>query len=190
MIDPANLTVRDLLPDDWQAMDKAVGDALRDDSALQKAHFPPALSSAVANRVMGAVVGALDVKVLGLLADAWAKAREVHQYRTPDATHPPDATTTLFLGEHELSADLHPVAQLDFSSVSHLTMRFTLSVSAKLRAAQLTIRNGHIIQIGKSDGSVSAKLKYGGVPLHKELRSQDWVLVGDHILTEPGIAIP
>ena len=190
MIDPAEMTVRDLLPDDWRAMDKTVGDALRDDPALQKAHFPAGVSGAISNRVAGAVAGVLDVKILTLLANAWAKAREVHQYRTPDATHPADATTTLFLGEHELSADLHPVAQLDFSGVSHLTMRFTVSVSAKLRAAQLSIRNGHIIEIGKSDGSVSAALKYGGVPLHKELRSQDWVLVGDHVLAEPGIAIP
>lgn len=190
MIDPAVLTVRDLLPADLQAMDKSVADALRDNPELQKAHFPAGVSGAIANRVTGAVAGVLDVKILTLLADAWAKAREVHQYRTPDASHPVDATTTLFLGEHELSADLHPVAQLDFSSVTHLTMRFTVSISAKLRAAQLTIRNGHIVEIGKSDGSVSATLKYGGVPLHTALRSQEWVLIGDHMLAEPGIPIP
>jgi hypothetical protein len=190
MIDPAELTVRDLLPDDLQAMDKAVGDALRNDPALQKAHLPGGLTGPIADRVAGAVVGVLDVKILSLLADAWAKAREIRQYRTPDATHPADATTTLFLGEHELSADLHPVAQLDFSNVSHLTMRFTVTISARLRAAQLSIRNGHIIEIGKSDGSVSVAMKYGGVPLHKALRSQDWVLLRDHMLAEPGIAIP
>jgi hypothetical protein len=190
MIDPAELTVRDLLPADMHAMDKTVGDALRDDPALQKAHLPGGLTGPIADRVVGAVTGVLNVKILTLLADAWAKAREIRGYRTPDATHPADTTTTLFLGEHELSADLHPVAELDFSSVSHLTLRFTVTVSARLRAAQLSIRNGHIIEIGKTDGSVSATLKYGGVPLHKELRSQDWVLVGDHVLAEPGIAIP
>ena len=190
MIDPAELSVRDLLPDDMHAMDKTVGDALRNDPALQEAHFPGGLTGPIADRVAGAVTGVLDVKILTLLADAWAKAREIHGYRTPDATHPADTTTTLFLGEHTLSADLHPVAQLDFSGVSHLTMRFTVTVSARLRAAQLSIRNGHIVEIGKTDGSVSVALKYGGVPLHKELRSQDWVLVGDHVLAEPGIAIP
>lgn len=190
MIDPAELTVRDLLPDDLQAMDKAVGDALRNDPALQKAHMPGGLTGPIADRVAGAVVGVLDIKVLKLLADAWAKAREIRQYRTPDATHPADAVTTLFLGEHELSTDLHPVAELDFSSVSHLTMRFTVTVAARLRCAQLSIRNGHIIEIGKSDGSVSATLKYGGVPLHKEVRTRDWELTKDHVLAEPGIAIP
>lgn len=190
MIDSADLTVRDLLPDDMKAMDKAVGKALHDDAALREAHLPAALAGPIAERVTGAVAEALDFKILPLVAYAWARAREIHQYRTPDAVHPPDATTTLFLGEHEVSAELHPEAVIDIAGIGALTMKFTLVLAARMRAAQLTIRGGHIIQIGRSDGSVSAQLKCGGVPLHKGLRSRDWVLVGDHMLAAPGIVIP
>jgi len=190
MTDPADLTVRDLLPDDMKAMDKAVGKALHDDATLREAHLPAALAGPIAERVTAAVADALDFKILPLVAYAWARAREIHNYRTPDAAHPPDATATLFLGEHEVSAELHPEAVVDVAGIGALTMKFTLVLAARMRAAQLTIRGGHIIQIGKTDGSVSAQLKYAGVPLHKGLRSRDWVLVGDHMLAAPGILIP
>ncbi|GAA0303781.1 hypothetical protein GCM10009087_12060 [Sphingomonas oligophenolica] len=190
MADPADLTVRELLPDDMKAMDKAVGKLLHDDTTLREAHLPAALNGPIAERVTAAVADALDFKVLPVVAYAWARAREIHRYRTPDAGLPADATATLFLGEHEVSAELHPQAVIDIAGVGNVTMKFTLVVAARMRAAQLSIRRGHIIRIGKTDGSVSAQLTYGGVPLHKGLRSRDWVLVGDHALAEPGILIP
>lgn len=189
MTDPADLTVRDLLPDDMRTMDRAVGKALHDDAAMRDAHLPAAMAGSIAERVTSAVVDALDFRIMPLVAYAWARAREIHRYRTPDAAHPPDATATLFLGEHEVSAELHPEAVIDVAGIGAVTMKFTLVLAARMRAAQISIRGGHIIQIGKTDGSVSALLKYGGVPLHKGLRSRDWVLVGDHALAAPGILI-
>ena len=190
MTDLADLTVRDLLPDDMRTMDRAVGKALHDDATVRGAHLPAAMAGSIADRVTGAVVDALDFRIMPLVAFAWARAREIHRYRTPDAAHPPGATTTLFLGEHEVSAELHPEAVIDVAGIGAVTMKFTLVLAARMRAAQISIRGGHIIQIGKTDGSVSALLKYGGVPLHKGLRSRDWLLVGDHSLADPGILIP
>ena len=138
----------------------------------------------------GAIAGALDVDVFEILAGAWAKARELHEYSTAAGKHPAGETSTVFLGEHELAAELHPTVELTFAAVSHVSLKFTLHLAARLRAAQLTIRNGHIIEIGRCDGSVSAQLKYGETPLHDELKSKDLPLIPSLPLPEPGVRIP
>ncbi len=184
------LTVRDLLPTRFEHMDEAIKGELTDNSALQTAGFPKALTGAVADRAAGAIAGALDVDVFEILAGAWAKARELHEYSTAAGKHPPGETSTVFLGEHELAAELHPTVELTFAAVSHVSLKFTLHLAARLRAAQLTIRDGHIIEIGQCDGSVSAQLKYGDVPLHDKLKSKDLPLIPGHPLPEPGIRIP
>lgn len=183
------LTLRDLLPTEFKRMDEVVKSELHRDSALQKA-FPTALTGVVADKAAGAVLGVLNIDVFGLLAGAWAMARELHPYSTAAGKHPPDETATLFLGEHELAAELHPSVELTFGAIGHFSLKFTLKLAARLRAAQLTIRNGHIIEIGRCDGSVSAQLKYGETPLHDELKSKDLPLIPSLPLPEPGVRIP
>src|SRR5690349_14798486 len=100
------LIVRDLLPTQFKRMDEVVKAELRGDSALQAAGFPKSLSGVVADRAASAVLGVLQIDAFELLASAWAKARELHEYSTAAGKHPPDEVATLFLGEHELAAEL------------------------------------------------------------------------------------
>jgi hypothetical protein len=185
-----DLTVRDLLPTKFKRMDEVVEDELRRDGALRAARYPNGLNVVVADRATNAVAEVLDIDVFEILAGAWAKARELHEYSTSVGKHSSEETATLFLGEHELSADLHPKVELTFGSVSHVSLAFTLRLTATLRAARLVIRDGCIIEIGRCDGSVSAQLKYGDIPLHDKLKSKDLPLIPGGPLPPPGVRIP
>jgi hypothetical protein len=69
-------------------------------------------------------------------------------------------------------------------------LAFTLRLTATLRAARLVIRDGCIIEIGRCDGSVSAQLKYGDIPLHDKLKSKDLPLIPGRPLPPPGVKVP
>jgi len=190
MSETAGLTVRDLLPSRLKKMDDAVKGEIRGDAALKAGGFPLALSGTIADRTAAAVAQTLDVDVIGLLAHAWAKAWELHEYSAEVGKHPPDEVNTLFLGEHELSQELRPSAVLSFGAFSRITMEFTVEVAARLKAAQLTVQAGRIIEIGECQGSVSAQFKFAGIPLHDDLESKSLPLVPSYHLPAPGLKIP
>lgn len=185
----AELTVRDLLPTRFKRLDEVVEAEVQRDNALHTAGFPKALTGVVAERAASTVGGVLNIDVFELMAGAWAKARELHEYSTAAGKHPPEETSTLFLGEHELAAQLHPLADVTFGAVSHIRLKFTLRLAARVQEAQLTIRNGHIIKIGRCDGSVSAQLKYGEIPLHDKLTSKALPLIPSAPLPGSGVVI-
>lgn len=190
MSETAGLTVRDLLPSRLKKMDDAVKGEIGGDAALKAAGFPMALSGAIADRTADAVAKTLDVDVVGVLAHAWAKAWELHEFSEAAGKHPSDEVDTLFLGEHELSQELRPCAVLSFGAFSRITMEFTVEVAAKLKAAQLTVQAGRIIEIGECEGSVSAEFKFAGIPLHDELESKPLTLIQSYHLAAPGLKIP
>jgi hypothetical protein len=190
MSEVAGLTVRDLLPTRLRKMDDAVKGEIRDDAALQAAHFPLVLSGSIADKTAEAVANTLNVDVIGVLAHAWSKAWELHEYSEAAGKHPSDEVDTLFLGTHELSQELRPCAVLSFGAFSRITMEFTVEVAAKLKTAQLTVQAGRIIEIGECEGSVSAKFKFAGIPLHDALESKPLPLVPNYHLPAPGLKIP
>lgn len=190
MADLAQLTIRDLFPERSRRLDDVVGSAIRDDRALKGAHVPKAIIGVAADKVEAAVAGSLDINVLALLVGAWSKAREIEAYSTRAGLHPADETTTLFLGEHELKVVLHPLADLKFGAISGFRLEFAVTMSAKLRAAQLTIRGGRILEVGRCDGSASLQMTYGVLPIVKKVMTEPVMLAKSFALEPPGIEIP
>lgn len=190
MSETAGLTVRDLLPARLKRMDEVVKGEIGRDAALKTAGFPLGLSGQIADRTAQAVTGALKIDVIELLAQAWAKAWELHEYSESAGKHSPDEVSTLFLGEHKLTQDLHPSAVLSFGAFSRITMEFTVEVAAHLKTAQLTIHAGRIIEIGACEGSVSAEFKFAKLPLHDALESKALTVLESYHLPAPGLKIP
>jgi len=109
---------------------------------------------------------ALDCDLFGILAKAWAGANELSEY-ADETKHPPDEKSTLVLDPHDLTVAVHPVVEVDFDVIGKITLRFDLELAAHFQLAQITIKGGHIIQIGKADASVSGKLSYAGAQLYE-----------------------
>ncbi len=187
MPDDYGCRVRDLLPDRFDDMDKVVAEEMR--SAEGGGGGLPALAMRVAgDKAADAVKDALDCDLFETLAKAWSKARELHEYKDRKK-HPPGERSTVFLGEHKLSAKLHPVLDLKFAALGHARLRFTVELKAKFRCADLTIQDGRIVEIGAGDCQATAQLKYGATNLHKELKSRQVTLTGPRVLPAPGLAI-
>ena len=190
MADLTQLTIRDLLPDRSKHMDDIVGAAIRDDRALKDAHFPKAITGVVAGKVKEAVADELNINVLTLLVGAWSKAREIEGYSMRASRHPAQEATTLFLGEHELNVVLHPLAMLKFGAISEFRLDFTVTLSAMLKVAQLTIRGGHILEVGRCEGSAGVQMSYGVLPLSKKLATHPIALARSFVIAPPGFKIP
>lgn len=180
------MSVADLLPAHLDHLDAALE---REKAAnAQLASLPAIASGIVGERVDAAVREALSCDVFQVLAGAWAKARELHDYA--DVTkHPTDETSTMFLGEHGLGVDLHPTVDVTITGLGTFELRFTLTLQAALRMAELTIRNQHIVQLGKCDAALQSVLKYGDIPLHEPLQSRRVTLSTPLAFAAPGIPI-
>ena len=127
---------------------------------------------------------ALDFDVFILLAQAWAKARELHAC----VGKPADETTVISLGAHDLKHAVYPDLILDFGTPPHPTVRFTVEVAAHFEGAVLSIRNGHITSVETGNASATAEFKYKTVRLHKE-ESPKVKISGTHVFAAPGIRI-
>jgi hypothetical protein len=185
---PTGLSVADLLPDKLHDLDAAIQHEKAANADLARSNLPAMAMGVVGERVDGAVREALSCDVFRLLAEAWAKARELHEYADP-AKHPPGETSSLFLGEHALSIDLHPTVDVSISGVAKFELRFTLQLAAALRLAEVTIRDAHIIEIGKCDGELKAVLKYADIDLHDPLKSRRVTLTSPLAFAAPGVPI-
>jgi hypothetical protein len=184
----SGLSVADLLPDKLDHLDAAIERGRAQNPEPGKADLPAVARGVVGERVEAAVRQTLHFDVFRLLAEAWAKARELQEYADP-AKHPPGETSTLFLGEHPLSVDVHPTVDVTISGLAKFELRFTLELEALLRLAEVTIKGGHITQIGNCDAELRAVLKYGEVPLHEPLKSRRVTLTKPIVLAAPGVAI-
>jgi hypothetical protein len=189
MIDLAALTVRDMLPRDLRKIDKEVAERLDDAAERGMGRVPRALSGPIAERINTEVLRTLDIRLLPIIANAWSKATEIRRYRSTEAEADGHQSTTLFLGEHDLTATLHPRVTVEFSGAEAFEIPFDLTIGADLKIAQLTIRAGHIVEVGRCEGAMHAQLACGGLPLHDELRSEYYPLSESWVLPPPGIRI-
>jgi hypothetical protein len=188
MTETYGCSVRELLPDDFNRMDEVIKDGLNLASGEAPTTLPRVAMEVVESKAVEAVRDALDVDIFELLARAWGKARELHEF-TDREKYPPEKTYTAFLGEHDLSTEVHPVLILTIGRLEGPRVRLTVELTAHFRLAELSIREGHIIAVGAGDGSVGAQLKYKDVPLHKELKSTPVKLSKALRLQPPGLAI-
>ena len=188
MADDYGCKVRELLPDRFEEMDVILKENLGKDSGAGGSGLPGFALRMAGEKVTGAICDSLDCDVFEILAKAWVKARELHEFKDP-AKHPPGETSSVFLGDHKLSAQIHPVLDVSIATFARTKLRFTVELTARFKSAELSIRDGRIVAIGAGDGSASAQLKYGATKLHKELKSKDITLLSPRLLPEPGLAI-
>ena len=186
--DPAGVKLSDLIPVDLDRLDQALQRQRAANAELARTNLPKMAAGVLDQKVDEAVRGALDCDVFGLLAQAWAKARELHEF-TDEAAHPPDEVSTMFLGEHSLSVEAHPTVDVVIGQLARFSLVFTVELEAAFRLAELTIQAKHIKQIGKCDCELSAVLKYDDVELHKPLKSKHIALTGAMVFAAPGVPI-
>jgi hypothetical protein len=179
--------VRDLLPDRFDGIDAVVAGELKD-AQEGRASLPGIALKMAGDKATGAIKDALDCDVFQILANAWCKARELHEY-TDAKTHPPEETNSVFLGDHKLAASVHPILDLSVAAIGRAKLRFTVEVSAKFKSADLTIRGGRITGIAAGECWATAQLKYGSAKLHNELASKHMKLAGPITLPAPGLQI-
>ncbi len=187
MSDDYGCRVRDLLPDRFDEMDKVVAEEMKTAEGGQ-AGLPAFALRMAGDKAAGAVKSALDCDLFETLAQAWRKAGELREYKDP-AKHPPGERSSVFLGEHKLSAKLHPVLDLKVAALGQARLRFTVELKAKFRCADLTIQDGRIVEIGAGDCQATAQLKYRDTNLHKELKSKQVTMTRPRILEPPGLEI-
>src|SRR5262245_19877299 len=180
--------VADLLPDRFDHLDEVIKAGLADDSAEARPTIQSFAWQIIQSKAAEAVRDALDADVFELLARAWCVARELHEF-TDRRKYPPDKDSTVFLGDHQVSTEVHPVLAVTVGSIETARLRFTVKLTAHFRSAALSIRDGHITAIEAGDCAVAAQLKYKDIKLHKELESRNVKLPGRLRLKPPGLEI-
>ena len=184
MAETSGYTIRQLLPEDFRSVGKALDQAHRDDPDLKSEKLPGMALRVAGERATQVVRDTLDTDVFELIARAWAKALELHK-AADEADKSPDKTATVFLGKHEVSARVFPVVEVVFGVLGKLTLKLTLEFTATLELAEVTITDRHIVKIGRTEGHASAVLKYGEIDLHPELKSRKIPLHEGMVLKPP-----
>jgi hypothetical protein len=164
MADTGGVPMRDLLPASFGQMDAQLKKEIGANRDLAREHMPNLAVEVLGDKVSGALEQVLNVDVFELMANAWAKASELHEYKDPPKS---DEIATLFLDKHPLSSEMHPIVEVRIGRFTKWTLTFTLALEAEIQLVELTLHKGRITQIGKCDCQVSASLKYKDTPLHE-----------------------
>jgi hypothetical protein len=190
--DAATCTVTDLLPNKFEGMEAAVDEQIALDPELFRNRWPRMVHRIIVKRASGAILAALNKSVLLILPAAWSRAPELAEY-SDETKHPPGEETTLFLGEHKFEAYHTPILHLKILTFEKPLLRFKLILSSQVRAASITIRDGHIVSIGECDCAIEAELKHilnendptSESPFHLKLKSRELQLVEPYELKSP-----
>ncbi len=184
MADDYGASVADLLPGHFDKLAETVAEHVEQEPGGLGRIALGAIQSRAAEQLRGV----LAIDAFELIAKAWAAAREMHGY-ADSASHPKGRTETCYLGQHSLSAGVHPVLQITVAGMKLSPMRFTLLLSAQLRSAELSILDGAIVAAAPGDGSGTAVLKYRDIALHDPLPSRH-IRLPMRRTFEPGLRIP
>ena len=144
----------------------AEGDTPDEASALFGAELRDAKvdAGALLGSIRGQISGVLDIPVAEVMASAWAKARQLQEYRDPER-HPPGETSLLALAEHTITSSYAPSVELVLQG--KLVQRLTVEVRVELtvEALHLEIRDARIVAV------VPGRCQAGG-----RVSCQQWVL--------------
>jgi hypothetical protein len=187
MADSYGCPVRDLLPTRFRDLDDVARREIKNNPDLAGAGLGKIVIGIIGEKTTDAVRNSLDADALSLLAGGWAKAQELQEYADVTKHRGGEQSTLAFAG-HRLSYLAYPTAEVTVGALGKLKLRFTLELAANFRLAEITVRNGRIVEIGKSVCTLSAQLKYRDFPLHKP-RQKDFRLIAPMAL-DPGLLIP
>ena len=181
----SGLMVNELLPQTFNRMEGIVRDELSKDPAMGLA---TRVWELVGSTATGAIRSRLNFDIVELLARGWALARGLHEYKDPKK-HPRNESSIVYLGQHDMKTEVHPVLTLMIGPVQSPELRFTLEMKAHINSVALSIRDGHITGLGAGDCFVEAQLKYREIALHDPMKSRKVTLPGHHDFKAPGLAI-
>ena len=181
-----NLTLRRLLPDNYQHLDEAIEKYSRERPWTGQASVPNFLWQMLSDRVTAEIHSVLDGDVFGFLAAGWCKAREIRQSATKSLREP-DKPLPLVLGKHELSTGIRPVAVVTLGELGKTELPFDLVVKAKFEAVMITLKNGQLISAGSGDCEVSALLKFREHTLYDGASIKTRML--EPVTFDPGLVI-
>jgi hypothetical protein len=184
----SGIAVRDLLPAEIGRIEHTMQSELAKESKSGSTSLPAFAWRIAGTEATTAMKEALDGDVFSLLARGWSVARELAQYRD-QTKYPPGQKTIVYLGEHSLNTEVHPVLTLFVGPMQCKALRFTLELKATFRSAALLIQDAHITGLAAGDCFASAQLKYNDIALHDELTSKHLVLPGRLQFKSPGISI-
>ena len=179
------MTIGELLPVRIDHFQEAIALRLEDGDAGKR---PKLAWKTLEPQIVGGLRGALDVDVFACAAQAWCRARELHEYAA-GGEHPPQEHAVVFLGEHSFTWQAHPVLTVIVGPVTLKPCRLTLTLKGHVEAAELLIHNGRIQELRSGECSATVQLSYGEVPLHKELATKKIPLPGRHAFAAPGVRI-
>lgn len=173
MTEENGVALSELLPDAFSSLAGNIKDKLAHDDG-SKPNIPGFAWNIAASETATAIDGALDCDVYELLARGWCFADELRKYKN----QPPGTESIVYLGEHAMTTEVHPVLTLSIDSIPCRPIRFTVELKANFRTAAVLIADGNIVGMNTGDCFVSAQLKYGEVSLHDEVKSQHLTLPG------------
>jgi hypothetical protein len=148
----------------------------------------PTLPGFLKSQARDAIAKTLDIDVFEILAKAWGVARALREY-ADKTKHPPKEVSTLNLGKHEFTTNLHPVLTFQVGSFPPRPFEFSLELKVVVGMVTLEIQEQRICAVAAGDCRVTAQLKYKKVPLHTEKKSKALPLSARHVLEAPGILI-
>ena len=111
-------------------LDEVIKEGLDSESKEARPAIPRFAWQITHSKATQAVRDVLDGDVFELLARAWCVARELHEF-TDRGKYPPGKASTVFLGNHQVSTEVHPVLVVTVGSIEGPCLRFTLTLTAR-----------------------------------------------------------
>lgn len=137
----------------------------------------------MASKIGESIGAALDVDVLELIAEAWAKTDALRA----SVANPPEGPATpmhLYLAKHDVVCESQLKVALEFAGVPALTDHLDLRLKAMFEGVGVAIENGCIVAVDGGKGAAKVELLYSSASLLS--RSTDWVtLPGTWTLGRP-----
>jgi len=128
------------------------------------------------SKIDDGVRAALDVDVMEILAEAWAKTDDLRQAGGSEAA---SATPThLFLAKHDVVCDNQLKVALEFAGMPAITDHLDLRLTASFEGVGVTIEHGCIVAVDAGRGAAKAELLYSNARVLG--RSTDWVALPAH----------
>ncbi|MEO8748265.1 MAG: hypothetical protein ABI379_11515 [Rhodanobacter sp.] len=176
MTEENGVTVSELLPDSFSRLAQTMQDKVSKDDG-GSVSMPGFAWNFAASETTTEIRNALDCDVFALVARGWCFASELSKYKD-EAKYPAGTKSVVYLGEHALTTEVHPVLALSIGPIRCRPIRFTVELKANFLTAALLIVNGSIVGLDSGDCFVSAQLKYGEISLHDEVKSRHVPLPG------------
>jgi hypothetical protein len=173
---------------DAEALDRVREDAEKtlseEGSAIARARWPMLRDAACA--CMRAKLGELDP--FATLAGAWGTASEIQALAAKTRSEP-GTKEPYPLGQHELTAAVHPVVTLRLGPLTFPGLTFTVTLRGEIDCAVLIIGGGRLRSVEALSITPSATLSYGSMEI-KRLEGDPVVAGGPYVFAGEGLTIP